>query len=221
MSSLTLVHIFAGSAAVLLGFVALLTRKGAPTHVIAGRLFVGTMAISSLMGSVLGILNVEAFFITIFAGLLGAYFVLSGWLSASNSDGRFGWPTAFLAVLNIANVVGLIWVGNQALEAGGILFSFAAEDYFFLAAMGGVGVLGDASLLFRTSLSDRLRIARHLWRMCLGFFIAAGSAFTGPGATAFPDPIRNSGALALPELFIFLALVFFLVRTIFRRSAPR
>jgi hypothetical protein len=39
---------------------------------------------------------------------------------------------------------------------------------------------GDARMLARGGVLGAKRIARHLWRMCFGLFIAAGSFFLGP-----------------------------------------
>ena len=50
--------------------------------------------------------------------------------------------------------------------------------------------------------------------MCIGFFIAAGSAFTGPGASAFPEAVRDSGILSLPELIIVLLMFLWLWKTL-------
>jgi hypothetical protein len=50
--------------------------------------------------------------------------------------------------------------------------------------------------------------------MCIGFFIAAGSAFTGPGAYAFLEVVQNSGILSLPELAIILFVLFWLWKTL-------
>jgi hypothetical protein len=55
--------------------------------------------------------------------------------------------------------------------------------------------------------------------MCIGFFIAAGSAFTGPGASAFPEVVQRSGILSLPELTIVLLMLFWLWKTLRRRPA--
>jgi hypothetical protein len=39
---------------------------------------------------------------------------------------------------------------------------------------------GDVRMLLRGGIFGAKRIARHLWRMCFGLFIAAGSFFMGP-----------------------------------------
>ncbi|MEO1251561.1 MAG: hypothetical protein AAFW81_04350 [Pseudomonadota bacterium] len=216
MQALMIAHIATGAVAVVAGAVALSARKGGSVHIAGGRSFAGLMAISAASGAGLGLLNAEKFYITFHAGVLALYLIASGWLSAHLSSGRIGGAAATLGALNVANFGALIAMGILAVRApDGAFLGFAGENYFFLAGMAGVGVIGDASLVFRRALSDRHRIARHLWRMCFGFFIAAGSAFTGPGATVFPEFIRESGVLSLPELIIIVLMLFWLVRTLF------
>jgi hypothetical protein len=64
--------------------------------------------------------------------------------------------------------------------------------------MGTVMLLagaGDIRMLLRGGLSDTQRIARHLWRMCFGLFIAAGSFFLG-GANR---PLRLLSAVGIGQ----------------------
>ncbi|MGB3625060.1 MAG: hypothetical protein WA989_04510, partial [Henriciella sp.] len=160
------------------------------------------------------------FFITFFAGLLGAYLVLSGWLSARRrvpEHRAFGWS---LGMVNAVNCAALLVLGGIGLSAqGGQIFGFAAGNYLFLAGLSGIAAVGDISIIFRSRVSAPHAIARHLWRMLTGFFIAAGSAFTGPGAKAFPEWVQQSGLLSVPELLIILLMLFYLIRTLlFRRK---
>lgn len=212
---ITFAHIATGTFAVVMGGVTLAARKGARTHVKAGRAFTVCMGVSSLLGATLGLIKIESFYITFHAGLLGVTLVWSGWLMARRPQRYRG--GAFLAVscVNLLNTIGLIAAGFSALSLPEqALRGFAAADYFFLSGMAGIALVNDLIILLRQSLSDRHRIAQHLWRMCLGFFIAAGSAFTGPGASIFPAPLRDSGILALPELTIMLLMLFWLLRTL-------
>ncbi len=214
--ALIFLHIATGAVAVLLGAVALATRKGRTIHVSAGRGFVVLMATSSLTGGLVGLIRFEQFFITFFAGLLGTYLVLSGWRAAQQQSCESSAFDFALMAMNALNFTGLLALGSLGLaQADGLMFGFAAENYLFLALMAGIALASDLSLLLRQTLADNYRIARHLWRMLLGFFIAAGSAFTGPGATVFPQWLQESGALSLPELLILLAMVFYLIRTVF------
>lgn len=224
-------HIGSGALAIAAGAVALGARKGAAAHIGAGRMFAVAMILSSALGAVLGLVTLNAFYITFHAGVLGVTLILSSWLTArmrgarmneANMGGKImGGASLTVAIVNLLNVAGLIVAGLHAQSLpGGLLWGFHAADYFFLSGMAGIAALGDISLLLRKTLSDRHRIARHLWRMCLGFFIAAGSAFTGPGANVFPEAVRNSGVLSAPELIIFVLMLFWLARTLLRRSTP-
>lgn len=213
-------HVLSGGLAVLAGAIALFSAKGRTAHVGAGRVFALAMALSSALGAGLGLVKADTFYITFHAGILGVTLIASGWLAGRMRSGRPDAATLALGIVNLANAGALVALGVHALgQTKGVYLGFAAGDYFFLSGMAMIGVLGDASLLIRSSLSQRHRIARHLWRMCLGFFIAAGSAFGGPGASAFPQALRDSGVLSLPELVIILALVFWLARTLWK-GAP-
>ena len=215
-----LAHVTLGTLAVIVGAIALGARKGRKVHVNAGRVFVASMGVASLLGTLLGALKYETFWITFHAGILGATLVASGVL-AVRIHGR-GVRRLFIGVaaLNFLNAVGLFsagWYATTLPDAR--LFDFAAEDYFFLFGMAAIACAGDVRMIFWARISNRQRIAQHLLRMCIGFFIAAGSAFTGPGASVFPEALRNSGVLSLPELTIVLLMLFWLWKTL-RRPRP-
>lgn len=219
-----MLHVGAGVVAVAAGAGALLWRKGGRRHVTAGRVFLGTMLFSAGAGALLGLSDADAYYITFHAGVLATTLIISGALSARAHAGSFGVPsiiptiipTIIIGGVNLANAAALLFAGVVATgQPEFLLFGFHAEDYFFLSAMAILAVIGDATLWFRRPLPERHRIARHLWRMGLGFFIAAGSAFTGPGAKVFPQEIRESGILSAPEFIILALIIFWLARTLF------
>ena len=213
--ALLFIHVLSGAIAVLAGAVTASARKGGSIHVRTGRVFVGLMSVSSILGAGLGLIRFDGFFITFFAGILGAYLVLTGWAALQPPSRTRKAATLVLGLINLANCTGLIGLGRLALSnPDGAAFGFAGEDYFFLAGMAGLAMVLDASLVVRKQISAKHRTARHLWRMLLGFFIAAGSAFTGPGASIFPEAIQQSGILSLPELAIILLLLFYLIKTL-------
>jgi len=99
--------------------------------------------------------------------------------------------------------------------------------------MGSVCLLpaaGDVRMLVRGGVLGAKRIARHLWRMCFGLFIAAGSFFLGPSNR----PLRLLSAVGLgqhlsPALFStnlyliltilpLILLIFWLVRVRFANA---
>ncbi len=213
-------HVTLGTLAVIVGAIALGSRKGRKVHVSAGRVFVISMGSASVLGAILGALKYETFWITFHGGILGATLVASGVL-AVRIHAR-GVKRMFIAIagLNFLNAVAVFMAGWYATTLPDAhLYGFAAGDYFFLFGMAAIVSGGDMRIIFGKQIADRHRIAQHLLRMCIGFFIAAGSAFTGPGASVFPDAVRSSGVLSLPELTIMLLMLFWLWKTL-RKPPP-
>lgn len=210
-----LTHVALGTVAVIAGAIALGSCKGRKVHVSAGRVFVVSMGLTSLLGGVLGALRYETYWITFHAGILGATLVASGVLAI-----RMRVPSAkrlfiTVGILNALNAAGLVasgWYATTLPDAR--LYGFAAGDYFFLFGMAAIAGHGDVRMFVEQKISHKHLIAQHLLRMCIGFFIATGSAFTGPGASAFPAAVRDSGILSLPELIIVLLMFFWLWKTL-------
>ena len=85
--------------------------------------------------------------------------------------------------------------------------------------MGSVILLagiGDLRMLVR-GISGKRRIARHLWRMCFGWFIATGSFFLGQ-QQVFPPRFRGSPVLLVPALLPLALLIFWLIRVRFTNA---
>ncbi|MDO6590797.1 hypothetical protein DS901_10380 [Loktanella sp. D2R18] len=212
-------HVALGILAVVTGAIALGSRKGRKTHVSAGRIFVISMGLASVLGAVLGALKYETFWITFHAGVLGATLVTSGVLAVRIHVRRAKQFFFIIAGINFVNAASLVTAGWYATTLPDArLFGFAASDYFFLFGMSAIALGGDVRMVFGAQISYKQRIAQHLLRMCIGFFIAAGSAFTGPGATAFPEAVQRSGVLSLPELTIMLLMLYWLWKTLRRRQ---
>ena len=101
---------------------------------------------------------------------------------------------------------------------------------FFMGSVCLLAAAGDVRMLVRGGVFGARRIARHLWRMCFGLFIAAGSFFLGPSNR----PLRLlstvglgqhlSPALFSTTLYLILTilplvlLIFWLVRVRFTKA---
>ena len=134
-------------------------------------------------------------------------------MARAQPHGLWVFATAFV---NAVILVALACAGAYAMsQVGGVLFGFEAANYLFLCVLASVALIDDLFVLLQTAPSKKHRVSQHILRMCIGFFIAAGSAFTGPGQNAFPEVIRKSGILSVPEPLIFVLMVFWLVRTLF------
>lgn len=217
MSPLMMLHVGTGTIAVLSGFTALLAPKGRPVHRAAGHIFFVSMLTSAAAGAWIAF-SIPHQFIAFLAGVLTFYLTATSWLTVRRAEGGVGLPELLLFLAIATTGAGLIGLGLQATTSEtGLNRGYPAADYFFL---GGVSVLAavlDAAMLVRRGLSGRQRIARHLWRMAFALFIAAGSLFEGPGAKAFPELIRQSGALSVPGPLILLLMAFWLIRVLFTR----
>jgi len=80
-----------------------------------------------------------------------------------------------------------------------------------------IAVIADVRLVFAGGIAGAPRIARHLWRMCLGLTLAAGSAFTNGLPRLLPGPMRVTFWNFVPQLLVLALLVFWLIRVRFTR----
>jgi len=120
-------------------------------------------------------------------GMLTVYLIGTAWLTARRRDGetsRWDW-----IVLVIPFALGvLLWMnGIKVVRSGassqdGVPFGMM----FFMGSVCLLAAAGDVRMLVRGGVFGAKRIARDLWRMCFGLFIAAGSFFLGP----FNRPLR-------------------------------
>jgi hypothetical protein len=88
---------------------------------------------------------------------------------------------------------------------------------FFMAAVLLLAAAGDIRMLARGGISGRPRIARHLWRMCFGLFIATGSFFLGQ-QQVFPAFLRGSIFLTILAVLPFPLMIYWLIRIRFRNA---
>jgi hypothetical protein len=189
-------HIFAGSLGLLSGTAAMVFRKGSRHHALAGRVFVASMLTMAVLAVYLAIVRHQPN--NIGGGVLTFYLIGTAWLSGRRRDGetsRFDWvllpiPLA-LDILTWMN--GLTVVRSRASSQDGVPVGMN----FFVGSVMLLAATGDVRMLVVGGVFGARRIARHLWRICFGLFIAAGSFFLGP----LEPPIAiafGSGARATP-----------------------
>ena len=211
-SPLLPVHIAGGIVGMLTGTAALIFRKGGRWHVLAGRVFVASMLIMSSFAVYLAVLKHQPG--NIGGGILTFYLILTAWLSARRRDGQtsaYDW-----ALLLIPLALGaLTWMGglqkmrSPAPPEDGV----PAGMNVFMGTVMLLAGAGDLRMLLGGGVAGTRRVVRHLWRMCFGLFIAAGSFFLGPSNR----PLRLLSALGLGKhlspalfgttLYIFLSVL--------------
>ena len=211
-SPLLPIHIAGGIVGMLSGTAALIFRKGGRWHVLAGKVFVASMLIMSAFAVYLAVLKHQSG--NIGGGILTFYLILTAWLTARRRNGQtsaYDW-----ALLLIPLALGsLTWLGGvQKLRS-----PVPPEDgvpagmNFFMGTVMLLAGAGDLRVLLGSGVAGAKRVVRHLWRMCFGLFIAAGSFFLGPSNR----PLRLLSALGIGQhlspalfgttLYIFLSVL--------------
>ena len=229
LSPVLVFHISAGISGLLSGTAAMVFRKGSPRHVLAGKIFVVSMLIMAVFAVYLAATRNQPN--NIGGGIATFYLVGTAWLTARRRDGetsRFDWivlliPLA-LGILTWMNGLKVVRSGASSQDGVPVGMTFFMGSVMLLAAAG------DVRMLLGGGVSGAKRIARHLWRMCFGLFIAAGSFFLGPSNR----PLRLLSAVGLgkhlpPALFStslyliltilpLILLIFWLVRVRFTNA---
>ncbi len=225
-SPILLVHILAGTIGLLSGTAAIVFRKGSPRHVLAGRIFVAAMLTMAVGATYLAIVKHQQS--NIGGGILTFYLIGTAWLTARRRDGetsRFDW-LLFLIPLTLGILTwmnGIKIVRNGASSQDGVPVGMT----FFMGSIMLLAAAGDVRMLVRHGLFGAKRIARHLWRMCFGLFIASGSFFLGPSnrplrllsriglGQHLPAALFSTALYLILTLLPLLLLIFWLLRVRF------
>ncbi len=215
MQAPLLLHVGAGILGIVTGYVALSAAKGTKLHRGSGLAFVYAMLVMALMGAAIAAVEVKPG--SVDGGLLTAYLVATALMTvrpATTRSRRVEIGAMLLAVaLGLANV----GLGAASLAAGHRARDDVPVPMFFI--FGGIALLssvGDARMIRAGGLRGAPRLARHLWRMCFGLFIAAGSFFIGQ-AHLIPKPFRIYPLLAVPALAPLVAMAYWIWRVRIRQ----
>lgn len=228
-SPVLLVHILAGTVGLLSGFAALVFRKGSPRHILTGKIFVVSMLVMAVGAVYLGIVKNQPG--NIGGGIITFYLIGTGWLTARRREGetsRMDW-----VALLIPLAVGILtWVsGVNVLRSGATSQNGVPVGMnFFMGSICLLAAAGDIRMLARGGVFGATRVARHLWRMCFGLFIAAGSFFMGPSnrplrllsavgiGQHLPSALFSIGLYLVLSLLPLVLLLFWLARVRFTNA---
>jgi uncharacterized membrane protein len=213
-----ILHISAGLVGLLSGAAAMIFLKGSRRHRTAGNVFVISMLTMATAGAFLGFMKHQTN--NIFGGLLTIYLVGTAW-KAGRPMGNNGKTDIFdwLGFL-FAFAIGALSVAHGVEKASGRigLDGVPAGMDIFLGSVILLAAAGDFRMLVRRGISGTRRVARHLWRMCFGLFIASGSFFLGQGNKVFPDWVLRTNVLFIPAILPLLLLIFWIFRVRFSRA---
>src|ERR1700685_3958849 len=225
-SPILLVHIAGGTVCLLSGTAAIILRKGSRRHALAGRIFVVAMLTMGSLAAYLAIVRHQPG--NFGGGVFTFYLILTAWLTARRQDGqtaRFDW----LLLLMPLTLGTLTWMNGISIVRSGVDSpdGVPVGMTFFMGSVMLLAAAGDVRMLVGGGVAGAKRIARHLWRMCFGLFIAAGSFFLGPSNRALrllsavglgqhlPPAIFSPGVYLFLPLLPLILLVYWLVRVRF------
>ncbi len=211
-------HIGAGVLALVAGVVAAVAAKGGRLHRAAGTLFFAFMLVMALFGAWLAVAMPDQL-VNVFISAFTTYLVATGWLTVRRAGGAFcvAERVAFVvaialcapfAILSFQLAAGMTPMFRSAVPfKGPVLIAI----YVFTTVLA-VAVIGDARVVLAGGVTGVPRISRHLWRMCLGLALAAGSGFTNGAARLLPGPYHTPPAFFLPQFLPLGLLLFWLAR---------
>lgn len=207
-------HIVAGTIAMASGVTAMVARKGGATlHARAGRWFFGSMLFMAASAAALTWWEPDP--LSLFVAILTFYLVATSWMAARGGGWRrYEWA-AMPVALGCAMALGVF--GMLAMRSiDGEIGGFPSQPFFVFAGLALLAALSDLNFLLRGVVNQRQRIARHLWRMCVAFFLAATSLFLGQQDDVFFF-MAGSPLLFIPSLAILIFMAFWLVRARFAK----
>ena len=213
---LLFLHIAGGIVGLLSGTVAMVYRKGSREHRLAGDVFVVPMLTMGLCGSTLAAMKHQMN--NVFGGLLTFYMITTAWSTGRRRNEQ----TSLLdwGAMVFATGLGCSLLTLGMLVARGVVAPQAGVPlgmYFFMGTIPLLAAAGDIRMLVHGGITGTPRLARHLWRMCFGLFIASGSFFLGQ-QQVFPAALRKQSLLLPLAILPLVLLIYWLGRvSLFKR----
>ncbi|NAY92177.1 hypothetical protein GTQ34_09620 [Muricauda sp. JGD-17] len=212
-----IIHIIAGTIALLSGGGALIFRKGGAYHGKTGNVFYISMLIMGVTAAGLAVYVSKP--LSVVGGVLSCYLVVTSRASVRRKKGKTG-VTEIAAMLTALIIsVFAYYTGLEVLRSETGIYEGASSTpgpYFFFGSIALLGALLDAKIIWSGGVFGKQRIVRHLWRMCFALFIAAASLFLGQ-PQVFPKVIQGTFILALPVFLVIGTMLFWLIRVHFTK----
>jgi uncharacterized membrane protein len=180
-------HVATGLTALVAGFMALAVRKGGKWHRRSGMVFVCAMIAMGITAVGISLYEGKEGFT---GGALTAYLVFTAWTTVKPLPGAGRRVDIALMVLAFAFAAAGFAHAFKALgRPGNQIEGVPAGMMVFMATIVLLAAIGDARMIRAGGIRGPRRLARHLWRMSFGLFIASGSFFLGQ-MKFIPEPIR-------------------------------
>jgi hypothetical protein len=214
-------HVGGGTIGLVSGTVAVFAQKGGRLHRAAGTVFFASMLVMAVFAAWLAVVIPDQV-VNLFIATFAFYLVATAWLTVRRREGTVGAAEkiALIVILCLFAPFGIlsfqIATGMTPLFRSAVPF----EGPVLVALYGftlviAIAALADVRVVLAGGISGTPRIARHLWRMCLGLTLAAGSAFTNGLPRLLPGPHHVPPAFFLPQFVPLILLVFWMIRVRF------
>jgi hypothetical protein len=141
----------------------------------------------------------------VIGGIFTAYLVFTGFTTVRPLAGRHA-PAINVALLLLVSGLAMGQLSYGVLAINNPVRGVPTPMIFFIGTIALLAAIGDWRVVRAGSITGARRLARHLWRMCFGLFIASGSFFLGQ-AKFLPEALRIApllGALAIAPLIVLL-----------------
>jgi hypothetical protein len=206
-------HILGGAIGIVAGTLAFALPKGRTLHRCIGLAFLTGMVPCYLVGGLVAPFLTEGQRVNATAGALARYLILSGWATARRRNFVAGaWEAGGLAFSIGVVALGFAFIAIAQASGQGTIDGSPPQAFLLFTTVGSLAAIGEAHALIRKRLVGADRVARHLWRMGVSLFIAAGSVFFGQ-EQFLPAAIRGTpvqlafGVGPLAATLVFLAWV--------------
>jgi uncharacterized membrane protein len=226
------VHITGGTVGLLAGTVALLAAKGARLHRVAGTVFFASMLVMAAFADYLAVVMPDQI-PNLFIGTFTIYLVATAWMTVRREERTIGFAEKIALVISLCLCLpfGLLSIDLALGLAPPFKSAMRLEGPVLIALYGftlliALAAIGDVRMVWAGGIAGARRIGRHLWRMCVGLSMAAGSAFTNGLPRLLPHGVRVPLLLLfMPQLAVLALLLFWAVRVRFTgwysRAAPK
>lgn len=210
-------HVLTGTVALVSGTVAIVARKGSDWHRRSGIVFVYMMIAMGLSGAGIAVYEGKT---DVAAGALTAYLVFTAWTAIRplSEGGR----RIDVALMLLAWIFAIgTWI--EAIETlslpGRHRDGVPAGIQFFFATVLTCAAIGDVRLIRDGGIAGTRRLARHLWRMSFGLWIATGSFMAQFVRMTFvPDWMRSLPVILVLAAGPLVLLVYWMWRVRLRQN---
>jgi len=203
-----IVHASAGLTGLTTGAIALTVGKGSRLHKRAGMVFVYAMVAMGILATAISVYEGKS----PFGGLFAAYLVFTAMTTVRPPAREPVGLGVGLALFAFFFAAVCFLGGLEAMQSPtGMKDGAPFGMLFFLCTIALLAGTGDLRMIRSGALRGPRRLARHLWRMCFGLFVASGSFFLGQ-QRFIPKPVRIPGLLMALAIAPLVALLYWLWR---------